>query len=140
MSENIFHFEFRRAVSYDKENGSIYDKLKINSKSFFYQSTMAKIFITAMAVGISKDHRITLKNKVPNIHTDVFTDDEKWMIIAAFMNERSELGEKALFEPDAILDLAEEYANAGIKHLDLLYEESTEPLDELENELRAHLK
>ena len=139
-SKDPYEFEFRRQVSFDKDNSAIYDKLKSNSKSFFYQSTMAKIFITAMALGLAKDHKTELKKKIPNVYTDVWTDEEKWIIISAFMNEKPKLGVKALFEPNGILDLAEEYANAGIKYLDLLYEQSTEPLDELEAELRKHLK
>ena len=133
-SKDPYEFDFRRQVSFDKDNAAIYDKLKSNSKSFFYQSTFAKIFITAMALGLAKDHKTELKKKIPNVYTDVWTDEEKWIIISAFMNV------KALFEPNGILDLAEEYANAGIKYLDLLYEQSTEPLDELEAELRKHLK
>ena len=139
-SKDPYEFDFRRQVSFDKDNAAIYDKLKSNSKSFFYQSTMAKIFITAMALGLAKDHKTELKKKIPNVYTDVWTDEEKWIIISAFMNEKPKLGVKALFEPNGILDLAEEYANAGIKYLDLLYEQSTEPLDELEAELRKHLK
>jgi len=139
-SKDPYEFEFRRQVSFDKDNSAIYDKLKSNSKSFFYQSTFAKIFITAMALGLARAHKTPLKKKVPNVYTDVWTDEEKWIIISAFMKENPKLGVKALFEPNEILDLAEEYANAGIKYLDLLYEQSTEPLDELENELRDHLK
>ena len=139
-SKDPYEFDFRRQVSFDKDNAAIYDKLKSNSKSFFYQSTMAKIFITAMALGLARDHKTPLKKKVPNIYTDAWTDEEKWIIISAFMKEKPKLGVKALFESNEILDFAEEYANAGIKYLDLLYEQSTEPLDELENELRDHLK
>ena len=49
------------------------------------------------------------------------------------------LGVKALFEPDAILDLAEKYANGGINYLDIIYEETTEPIDELEDKLREYI-
>ena len=93
-----------------------------------------------MALGLARAHKTPLKKKVPNIYTDAWTDEEKWIIISAFMKEKPKLGVKALFESNEILDFAEEYANAGIKYLDLLYEQSTEPLDELENELRDHLK
>ena len=56
------------------------------------------------------------------------------------MKKNPKLGVKALFEPDAILDLAEEYANGGIKYLDIIYESTTEPIDALEDNLRQYLK
>ena len=92
------------------------------------------------AVSVLKNRVLELKDKIPQISCEAFTDEEKWMIIAAFMKKNPKLGVKALFEPDAILDLAEEYANAGIKYLDIIYEESTEPIDALEDELRKYLK
>ena len=138
--EQRFKFELRRNVSYSKENAAIYDKLKSNSASPFHTLPMTKIFINAMALGIRKNSHLELKDKVPQISCEAFTDEEKWMIIAAFMKKNPKLGVKALFEPDAILDLAEEYANAGIKYLDIIYEESTEPIDALEDELRKYLK
>ena len=55
------------------------------------------------------------------------------------MKDNPKLGVKALFEPEAILDLAEEYANTGIKYLDLIYEETTEPIDALEDKLREYI-
>jgi CO dehydrogenase/acetyl-CoA synthase gamma subunit (corrinoid Fe-S protein) len=99
-----------------------------------------KSFIAAMAIGIKKGAHPKLKEKNPNVYCDAFTDEEKWMMIALFMKENPKLGVKALFEPDAILDLAEEYANGGIKYLDIIYEETTEPIDALEDDLRKYLK
>ena len=92
-----------------------------------------------MALGIGKNSDPELKDKVAQISCDAFTIEEKWMIIAAFMKKNPKLGVKALFEPDAILDLAEKYSNGGIKYLDIIYEESTEPVDRLEDELRKYL-
>ena len=134
-----FKFELRRNVSYSKENAAIYDKLKSNSASFFHTLPMTKIFVSAMALGIRKNSDPELKDKVPQISCEAFTDEDKWMMIAAFMKKNPKLGVKALFEPDAILDLAEKYANGGIKYLDIIYEESTEPVDRLEDELRKYL-
>ena len=55
-----------------------------------------------------------LKEKNQNVYCDSFTDEEKWMMIAVFMKKNPKLGVKALFEPDAILDLAEEYAKLNL--------------------------
>ena len=138
-SKDPYEFEFRRQVSFDKDNSAIYDKLKSVSKSFFYQSTFAKIFITAMALGLARAHRTPLKKKIPNIYTDVWTDEEKWIIISAFMKEKPKLGVKALFEPNEILDLAEEYANGGLQSLWDIYNSTVEPVEELEKEFRKYL-
>jgi len=135
-----FEFDLRRNVSTEKANIAIYDKLKSNAHSPFYQMPYTKSFIAAMAIGIKKDAHPKLKEKNPNVYCDAFTDEEKWMMIALFMKENPKLGVKALFEPDAILDLAEEYANGGIKYLDIIYEETTEPIDALEDDLRKYLK
>ena len=135
-----FEFDLRRNVSTEKANIAIYDKLKSNAHSPFYQMHYTKSFIVAMAIGIKKGASLKLKEKNPNVYCDAFTDEEKWMMIALFMKENPKLGVKALFEPDAILDLAEEYANGGIKYLDIIYESSTEPIDALEDDLRQYLK
>ncbi len=141
MSEQPqFKFDLRRNVSTEKANIAIYDKLKSNAHSPFYQMPYTKSFIAAMAIGIKKGAHTKLKEKNPNVYCDAFTDEEKWMMIALFMKENPKLGVKALFEPDAILDLAEEYANGGIKYLDIIYEETTEPIDALEDDLRKYLK
>ena len=141
MSNKIqFEFDLRRNVSTEKANIAIYDKLKSNAHSPFYQMPYTKSFIAAMAIGIKKGSHPKLKEKNPNVYCDAFTDEEKWMMIAQFMKENPKLGVKALFEPDAILDLAEEYANGGIKYLDIIYEETTEPIDALEDDLRKYLK
>lgn len=140
MSERTqFKFELRRNVSTEKANLLIFDKLKTNAHSPFHQMPYTKSFIAAMVIGMKKDSRLKLKDKNPNVYCDAFTDDEKWMMIALFMKKNPKMGVKALFEPDAILDLAEEYANAGIKYLDIIYEETTEPIDALEDELRKYL-
>ena len=135
-----FEFDLRRNVSTEKANIAIYDKLKSNAHSPFYQMPYTKSFIAAMAIGIKKGAHPKLKEKNPNVYCEAFTDEEKWMMIAQFMKENPKLGVKALFEPDAILDLAEEYANGGIKYLDIIYESTTEPIDALEDNLRQYLK
>ena len=48
----------------------------------------------------------------------------------------------ALYEPDDILKTAEEYANGGIKYLDLIAkgEAYNDPLENLEHEFRSLLE
>ena len=92
-----------------------------------------------MSLGYKKGHKETLKTRVPNLHGTSFNPQEKWLMISLYMKENKKLGVNALFEPDEICNLAEEYANGGIKYLYQIYESTTEPLDELEIEFRKYL-
>lgn len=140
MSEiQDFEFKFKKYASYDDENGEIYRKLKSVQKSPFYQKEMTQVFITSMALGFVKDNPKDLKKPTSNIPTNVFTKQEKWLMISLFMKTHPELGVKSLFDPNAILENAEKYANGGIKFLDIIYEESEDPAEELENEFRKFL-
>lgn len=133
-----FGFEEKR-LAMDDENVKTYSDLKFQKKSAFYKFEYTKIFIAAMALGFKKNHKTKLKKRVPNIHGSAFSKEEKWLMISLFMNEHNDLGVKSLFEPDAILELAEQYANGGIKYLATMYSDTEEPLDELETEFRNNL-
>ena len=58
-----FVFTLRRNVAYDAKHAAIYDKLKTNAGSPFYQMDMTKTFITAMSIGIMHDSCIKLKKR-----------------------------------------------------------------------------
>ena len=78
MSEKPqFEFKLRRNVSTEKSNLAIYDKLKSNAHSPFYQMPYTKSFIAAMAIGIKKGAHPKLKEKNPNVYCEAFTDEEK---------------------------------------------------------------
>ena len=138
IKEFNFGFEERR-IAMDEEHVKTYRDLKEQKKSPFYQFEYTKIFIAAMAIGFKKNHKVKLKKRVPNLHGNVFSKEEKWLMISLFMNEHNDLGVKSLFEPDAIFELVEQYANGGIKYLATMYSDSEEPLDDLETEFRNSL-
>ena len=142
MSKKTFDFDFAsKRLSYGEENQEYYQTLKRVSKSPFYQADMTKIFISAMALGYKKGLKKKLKKKENALHGNSFTDQEKWLIISLYMKEnKHDPPINALFEPDAICNLAEEYANGGIKPLWDIYELTSEPVDELEKEFRKYLK
>jgi len=133
-------FKFKKNASYDLDNESIYNNLKKVSGSFFYQKEMTNIFITAMAIGFLRNNPIAIKSPSNSIPTAVFTKQEKWMMIAVYMaTKRAKVD--ALYEPDDILKTSEEFANGGIKYVDLIYKGGSfdDPLEQLEHEFRALL-
>ena len=141
MTDKPFNFDFAsKRLSYGEENQEYYQTLKRISKSPFYQAEMTRIFIAAMALGYKKGLMKKLKKKENALHGPTFTTQEKWLMISLYMKENPKAGVSALFEPDAICNLAEEYANGGIKPLWDIYELTSEPVDELEKEFRKYLK
>lgn len=132
-----FEFNFKKYASYDLENEPIYNKLKKVSDSFFFQRDMTNIFIAAMALGFHNNTPIPIKKPSNSIPTAVFTKKEKWLMISIYMKvKRPSLD--ALYEADDILKTAEDYANGGIKYLDLIYQGNSfeSPLENLEQEIR----
>lgn len=134
-----FEFKFKKYASYDEEYSEFYKDLTKVAKSFFYGKNMTEIFIMAMALGFKKDSPTPLKKPSNTIPTAVFTKEEKWLMISLYFQTHPKVGVSALWEPDQILKNAEEYSNGGIQYLKMLYEDSSEPLEALEEEFRKYL-
>ena len=140
MSQDESHeFKFKKYASYDEEYTDFYRDLKKVTKSLFYNKEMTNIFITAMALGFKKDAHRPIKKPSNSIPTEVFTKEEKWLMISLYFKTHPEIGVVALWEPEQILKNAEEYANGGIPFLKMLYDKSEEPLEALEEEFRKYL-
>lgn len=141
MSQNeTYDFKFKKYASYDEEYSEFYKDLIKVTKSFFYQKNMTNIFITAMALGFKKDSHKSLKKPSNSIPTDVFTKEEKWLMISLYFKTHPKAGVSELWEPEQILKSAEEYSNGGIQYLKMIYDESAEPLEALEEEFRKYLE
>lgn len=138
--DETFEFKFKKYASYDEEYTDLYRDLKKVTKSFFFQKEMTNIFITAMAVGFKKNAHDPLKKPSNSIPTNVFTKEERWLMISLYMKTHPKMGVSALWEPEQILKNAEEYANGGIQYLKMIYEDSEEPLEALEEEFRKYLE
>ena len=142
-----WRFQFPEFASYElkpeiigkKEIREIYELLKNNRSSFFYQCEYTQIFIASMALGYINRNKIPLNKKSRSIPTKVFTLPEKWMMISIAIEEEKDLG--ILKEEQRILNIAEEYANGGIYFLYDLYEEgiTTHPVETLEKYFRQEL-
>ena len=138
--DETFEFKFKKYASYDEEYSDFYKDLTKVTKSFFYQKNMTNIFITAMAIGFKKDAHDPLKKSSNSIPTEVFTKEERWLIISLYMKTHPKERVSTLWEPEQILKNAEEYANGGIAYLKMLYEDNDEPLEALEEEFRKYLE
>ena len=138
-NEEAYEFKFKKYASYDEKYSEFYKDLTKVTKSFFHGKNMTNIFIMAMALGFKKDAHPPLKKPSNSIPTEVFTKEEKWLMISLYFQTNPKLGVSALWEPEQILKNAEEYANGGIEYLKMLYDESSEPLEALEEEFRKYL-
>ena len=138
-TDETYDFKFKKYASYDEEHTEFYRDLKRVTKSFFYNKEMTNIFITAMALGYKKDSHHPIKKPSNTIPTAVFTKEERWLIISLYFKTHPEAGVSALWEPEQILKNAEEYANGGIQFLKMIYDESADPLESLEEEFRKYL-
>lgn len=135
-----YDFKFKKYASYDEEHSGFYKDLIKVTKSFFYGKNMTNIFITAMALGYKKDSHAPVKKPSNTIPTAVFTKEERWLMISLYYITHPKAGVDALWEPEQILKNAEEYANGGIKFLQMIYQDSEEPLEALEEEFRKYLE
>jgi hypothetical protein len=138
--EDPYEFKFKKYASFDEENADFYRDLIKVTKSFFYNKNMTNIFITAMALGFTKDIHHKVKKPSNSIPTAVFTKEEKWLMISLYYKIHPKATVADLWQPEEILQNAEEYANGGIKFLKMIYEESEEPLEALEEEFRKYLE
>lgn len=132
-------YELKPENSENKEIGKIYELLKGNKASFFYQCDYTQIFIAAMALGYINKNKTTLKKKSRSIPTKVFTFPEKWLMISVAIEEENDLA--ILKEAQKILNIAEEYANGGIYFLYGLFEEghAIHPVETFEKYFRQEL-
>ena len=135
-----WRFQFPEYASYEAEDKKIYENFKLNKSSFFYRREYTQIFLAAMALGYNKKERKPLTKKSHTIPTNVFNLYERWMIISLAIEEEKDIS--VLQDEPKILNIAEEYANAGIKYLNSIQDEDilANPVESFEKELRKQLE
>ncbi len=109
------HSEAPRDLDVDVANHELFEKLKDYERSPFYGRTMKDIFIFAMSLGYSEKMRKRLTKRKGTIPEATLDDDEKWLIRTIAIAEEKTLD--ILFDETKIYEIAEEYANAGIRLL-----------------------
>jgi len=124
--------DWPRHISYDISNEEVKayynaDEGSVTWKqSFFYEKRLADIFLCAMSIGKKNNNRRIIKNKKDTIRKDAFSEKDVWLMIATALSE--DMAELAVLEnPNDVIRVCEEYANAGIE--DLMYIDKSNPQD-----------
>lgn len=117
------------------ENKELYEKLTREKGSPFFGREYREIFMVAMALGFKNKSMIPLKKKIPQIPLRAFSTEEKWVI--KFIAIKEEKNIEILSNLKKAYNIAEEYANGGLKILSEMVFAHTTNFDEvLEEELR----
>jgi hypothetical protein len=92
-----------------------------------------------MALGYIKKDKRPLSKRSLSIPTSVFTTQEKWLIISLTIAENKDL--TSLQRESDTLSTAEQYANGGIRYLNMMYQEGiqTDPIETFEEEFRKQM-
>ena len=98
----------------DKSHHSVYKALTDSEESEQPFDSMKNIFMLATFIGYQQNERIPLKNKVDIFTWDVLSREEEniSLLLALALAETGDI--EILIDKGRILDIAEEYANAGI--------------------------
>lgn len=98
----------------DKSYHSVYKMLTESEESEQPFDSMKNVFMLATFIGYQQRKRIRLKNKVDIFSWDVLARDEENvpLLLALALAETNDV--EILTDQGRILDIAEEYANAGI--------------------------
>jgi dnd system-associated protein 4 len=108
-----------RDLRYADRHTNMYEKLKTDtSLSPFAGATYKDIFLYAMAYGYRHGLREEIEKPRPNIPLSAFSDEEKWLIKAVAVDEKSSL--EVLSNEKQVYEIAEEYANGA---LEIIYSE-----------------
>ena len=115
-------FNWPNNLSYDKSDTEIvnfYSAIKgtITEKhSIFYDKRQIDIFLLAMAIGKGLDSSRPLKSPSKTIRRDALTEKEVWLMCSVALSEdNADLD--MLADQSKIVQICEEYSNAGIKIL-----------------------
>lgn len=103
-------------VAYDTELQETYNKLIADDgNSIFSGRTMAEVFIYAMALGVKNNCPKQLNKRAPNLPPDAFSERMRWYMRAVAITDSEEL--EIFTDHKKVLDIAEKYANGGMKYL-----------------------
>lgn len=133
--------DFPRDLAYDKTNEEQGEPLikYLNEYEYspFKNSTLADIFLYAMALGYHFKDKEPLKKPVRNIPSNALGEHGEWLIISLAVKEMGDLS--VLKDFKKIVNIAEEYANGGLKYLLEIIKSSALDADsekKLEDEMR----
>lgn len=117
-----FDNPFGRDAGYSKKDRGLYEELMESSLSPFKDKNMFDIFVHAAVYGfVRAKHRDKLRERQSNIRVDGLKPEQRAILLTIAIAEG---GIEVLFNDSEVLNIVEEYANAGIRHLKSLQEGS----------------
>lgn len=97
-----------------------------NPNSIFFNKRLLDIFLFSMAIGKNLKMRIPLRKRSRSMPTDALKPEEIWLMTAVALAEPGN-DIDILTRPGEIVEICEQYANAGIPILVKLDRESISP-------------
>ena len=131
-------------VAYDKNDQEFYASLVAeDSSSIFKNRTRVDVFMYAMALGFNAKKRLPLEKKAANLNPSAINGDMRWLMRSVAVADTEDLDIIIKDHHTKVIEIAEEYANAGIKILREMIERSTlesEKEVEFQSALYAQIK
>ena len=113
-------------VAYDKNDQEFYASLVAeDSSSIFKNRTRVDVFMYAMALGFNAKKRLPLEKKAANLNPSAISGDMRWLMRSVAVADTEDLDIIIKDHHTKVIEIAEEYANAGIKILREMIERST---------------
>ena len=113
-------------VAYDKNDQEFYASLVAeDSSSIFKNRTRVDVFMYAMALGFNAKKRLPLEKKAANLNPSAISGDMRWLMRSVAVADTENLDIIVKDHHTKVIEIAEEYANAGIKILREMIEKST---------------
>ena len=123
-------------VAYDKKDQEFYKSLVAeDSPSIFKNRTRVDVFMYALALGFNAKKRLPLEKKAANLNPSAISGDMRWLMRSVAVADAENLDIIVKDHHTKVIEIAEEYANAGIKILREMIEKST-----LESEKEAEFQ
>ena len=123
-------------VAYDKNDQEFYASLVAeDSSSIFKNRTRVDVFMYAMALGFNAKKKLPLEKKAANLNPSAISGDMRWLMRSVAVSDAENLDIIVKDHHTKVIEIAEEYANAGIKILREMIEKST-----LESEKEAEFQ
>ena len=131
-------------VAYDKNDQEFYASLVAeDSSSIFKNRTRVDVFMYAMALGFNAKKRLPLEKKAANLNPSAISGEMRWLMRSVAVADTEDLDIIIKDHHTKVIEIAEEYANAGIKILHEMIERSTlesEKEVEFQSALYAQIK
>ena len=129
-------------VAYDKNDQEFYASLVAeDSSSIFKNRTRVDVFMYAMALGFNAKKRLPLEKKAANLNPSAISGDERWLMRSIAVTDTEDLDIIIKDHHTKVIEIAEEYANAGIHIIrDMIKNSTLESEKEVEFQSKLYAK